>query len=329
MRVTIFSTKSFEEKIFSRFYSIKHELHFVSDRLNMNNAAFAKESDAVCIFTNDDASGKVLEKLKAAGVNYLTLRSAGYDHVDLKTAEKLNIKVSNVPEYSPYAIAEHAITLILAMNRKIIQARNKILDNDFRIDDLIGFNMNGKSIGIIGTGRIGGAVAKILNGFGCNLIAYDIYPDTDLSEKFGIVYTDLETLCKESDIITLHCPLEESTKHLINKSNIRVMKDGVMIVNTSRGGVLNTTDAIDGLKSGKIGYLGLDVYENEKGLFFYNHSDEILQDDVFARLLTFKNVLITGHYAFLTETALNNIAETTLANLDKWEAGIRYENELW
>jgi D-lactate dehydrogenase len=329
MRVTFFSTKPFEEKFLAGMNEGRHNQHFLFEPLNLKTAALATGSQAVSLFSNDDASAPVLELLHELGIKFITLRSAGYDHVSLEKAKQLGIKVANVPEYSPYAIAEHSVAMMLSMNRKLIEARKKIQENDFRLDDLIGFDMNGKTAGIIGTGHIGGIVAKILHGFGCKILAYDINPDNSLTEKYGVEYTSLESLCKSSDIISIHCPLNEATKYMINKENLSLMKNGVMIVNTARGAVLKTSDAIEALKSGKIGYLGLDVYEKEKGLFFYDHSNEILQDDVFARLLSFKNVMITGHQAFLTETALSNIAETTLSNLDNWETGQDCPNELW
>jgi D-lactate dehydrogenase len=319
MRISVFSSKSFEEKFLFRSNKDLHQLHFLNESLKIETAELAKGSEAVSLFSNDDASASVLEKLYEMGIKYISLRSAGFDHVDLKKAKELGLKVANVPQYSPYAIAEHAVAMMLAMNRKLHQARRKLDEFNFSLDTLIGFDMNGKTAGIIGTGHIGGIVAKILHGFGCKIKAYDINPDEKLTNAYGVEYTTLKDLCQNSDIITIHCPLNKETKYLIDQNQLRLMKDGVMIVNTARGGVLNTIDAIEALKSQKIGYLGLDVYEKEKDLFFYDHSKEVLQDDLFARLLTFKNVMITGHQAFLTETALQNIADTTIESFNLWE----------
>jgi D-lactate dehydrogenase len=289
----------------------------------------ASGAGAVALFSNDDASAPVLRKLKEVGVQGLTLRSAGYDHVDLEEAKRLRLRVANVPAYSPYAIAEHAVALIMALNRRLLLADRKVREYDFRLDELIGFDLHGKTAGIIGTGQIGGIVAKILHGFGCRLLAYDINPNLDLTRQYGLQYLDLDSLCRQADIITLHCPLNRHTQYLLGREQFNRMKPGVMIVNTARGGVLHTQEAIEALKTGQIGYLGLDVYEKEKGLFFFDHSQEVLQDDLFARLLAFKNVLITGHQAFLTDTALSNIADTTLYNLDCWGREEVTENELF
>ncbi|MCS6809555.1 MAG: 2-hydroxyacid dehydrogenase, partial [Candidatus Kapabacteria bacterium] len=273
-------------------------------------------------------SAEVLDKLYDAGVRYIALRSAGFNHVDIQRARELGFRVANVPAYSPYAVAEHTVALMLALNRKIVRASNRVRDLNFSLDGLVGFDMNGKTVGIIGTGKIGSVVAKILHGFGCRLLCYDIKPDPELERLYAAVFTDLSTLCAESDIITLHTPLLPETKYLINHERIAQMKKGVMLINTSRGGLVHTADVIEGLKSGHIGYLGIDVYEQEQGIFFYDYSDTILQDDMIARLLTFPNVLITSHQAFLTHTALHNIAETTLYNVSCWAKGLHSEYEL-
>lgn len=328
MQVTIFSTKPFEVPFLKQYNQYSYELNFVEETLSITTASLAKNSQAVVIFTNDDASAPVLEKLHQLGISAIALRSAGYDHVDLHKASELGIWVANVPQYSPHAVAEHAVAMMLCLNRKLIQANARIQRHDFHLDGLMGFNMNGKTVGIIGTGKIGGTVARILDGFGCRLLGYDLVIDNNLVEIVGLEYTDLSTLIKESDIITLHCPLNSQTRYLINKTQIENMKQGAMLINTARGAIINTKDAIEALKSGKLGSLGLDVYENEKELFFKDRSEEVLQDDIFARLFTFPNVLITGHQAFLTETAVAQIAETTMQNLFSWENKVPCLNEL-
>ena len=278
------------------------------------------------MFVNDKASAPVLRQLKDAGVRYLALRSAGFNHVDLPEAKRLGIRVARVPEYSPAAIAEHTVALMLAMNRKIIRAHNRVRDLNFSLEGLTGFDMSGKTVGVIGTGKIGRVVIRILHGFNCKILAYDPYQHDEVKTRYGVQYSDLPTLFSQSHIITLHLPLTPESKYVINKENIRTMKDGVMLVNTSRGGLVNTRDVIDGLKSGRIGFFGMDVYEEEEGLFFEDHSEQILQDDVIARLMTFPNVLITSHQAFLTHEALHEIALTTKHNIDCWSQGRETEN---
>jgi len=300
----------------------------MSNSLTAETAALAKGYEAVSIFVSDDASAPVLQILSKAGVKFLALRSAGYNHVDLGEAKKLNIKVARVPDYSPYAVAEHAVTLMLALNRKLIRAHNRVMEQNFSLDGLVGFDMHGKTVGIIGTGKIGSLVAKIMRGFGCRILANDKIENEELKIKYDVVYTDCETLCKESDIITLHVPLTSETKYLIDTNCISKMKRGVMLINTSRGALINTRVVIEAIKTGQIGYLGLDVYEEESGLFFEDRSEEILKDDMIARLMTFNNVLITSHQAFLTDTALKNIAETTICNLDCFTKKIENKNEL-
>ena len=293
-----------------------------------STASLALGTEAISLFTSDDASALILEKLKDIGIKYIALRTAGYNNVDTKKAAELGIKISRVPVYSPYAIAEHTMALILALNRKLIRAHNRVRDMNFSLNGLTGFDLNGKTVGVLGTGKIGAILVKILHGFGCKILAYDISENRMLIEKYGIRYTDCKTLCSESDIISLHVPLNSSTKHLIDARHISLMKPGVMLINTSRGALVDTKAVIEGLKTKKIGYLGIDVYEEEEGLFFEDHSDDILQDDVIARLMTFNNVLITSHQAFLTETALTNIAETTIYNLDCIEKGKVSGNEV-
>lgn len=329
MKIAVFSAHKFEEAPLHAANAGKHELKLLTDTyLNVNTTPLAQDCECVSIFTNDDASASVLEQLHQIGVKYLALRSAGFNHVDLGKAKELGIRVANVPEYSPYAVAEHTVALMLALNRKMMKANNRVKDLNFSLNGLTGFDMNGKIAGIIGLGKIGNIVAKILHGFGCKLIAFDIKPSPELTERYGLEFVDMDTLCAQADIITLHAPLNDHTRYIINRERINKMKHGVMLINTSRGALVDTKELIAGLKSGRIGYLGLDVYEEEKGLFFEDHSDEILQDDVIARLLTFPNVLITSHQAFLTDTALKNISETTIYNVDCWAKGGQSKNEL-
>lgn len=328
MNVAVFSIKNYEVKYLKDSNAGKHVLKFIDEPLSMDTVHLANGCDAVSIFTNDDATATVVEKLKGLGVKGIAIRAAGYDQTDIKKAKELNISVANVPEYSPYSIAEHTVAMILSLNRKIVRADRKVKEYNFILDDLVGFDLNGKTVGIIGLGKIGGIVAKILNGFGCKILGYDIQQNQEFIEKYGVEYVELEQLCKQADIISLHAPLNAHTKYMISKDKIGKMKDGVMIINTGRGGLINTQDTIDALKAGKIGYLGLDVYEKEKGLFFFDHTTSIPSDDLFARLLTFKNVLITGHQAFLTKNALTNIADTTIYNLDCWSKGNDTKHEL-
>lgn len=328
MKVAVYSTKNYEIPFLQKANEGKHELVFIEKSLSAETASFAQGCQAVSIFTNDDAGAAVLEKLAELNISSIATRAAGYDNIDLVKAKQLRILVANVPEYSPYAIAEHTLAMILAMNRKLVRADRNVKDYNFALDSLIGFDLNGKTAGIVGLGKIGGIVAKILHGFGCRILGYDIEVNEELVRNYGVQYLSVDELCKQSDIITLHAPLNKHTQYLIRKENISLMKKGVMIVNTGRGGLIHTADAIEALKEGKIGYLGLDVYEKEKGLFFYDHSNDIPKDDLFARLLTFKNVLITGHQAFLTENALKNISDTTIDNLSSFEKGEWPESEL-
>ena len=328
MKTAIYSVHKFEQSHLLDANNNKHEFVLLEEPLSVNTAHHAAGCKAICIFVSDKASASVLNQLKDLGIQYIALRSAGYNHVDLKEAKRLNLKLARVPEYSPFSVAEHAVALMLALNRQLVHAHNRINELNFSLNGLVGFDMNGKTAGIMGTGKIGCQVAKILHGFGCKIVAYDTIENEDLKKNFGVTYLDLKTLCQQADIISLHVPLNEQTKHIINKESIKDMKQGVMLINTSRGGLVNTQDVVDALKSRRIGYLGMDVYEEEEGLFFEDHSQDILQDDVIARLMTFRNVLITSHQAFLTDTALKNIASTTIHNLDCFEQGILSGNEL-
>lgn len=328
MKIAVFSSHKFERASLAGAAAAQHELVFLEPSLSLVTAGLAGGCEAVCIFVNDDGSSAVLKQLSGLGVKWLLLRSAGFNHVDLDTAHELGIRVARVPEYSPYAIAEHTIALMLALNRKLIKAHNRIREMNFSLDGLTGFDMHGKTVGIIGTGKIGRLVANILSGFMCKILAYDVFPDKDWAKQTQVKYVSLDELCSNADIISLHAPLTEETRYMINRETIVKMKDGVMLINTSRGALVNTKHVIAALKMGKVGYLGLDVYEEEKGLFFEDHSEDILQDDLIARLLSFPNVLITSHQAFLTDTALRNIAETTFQNLAHFEKNEPCENEL-
>ncbi len=329
MKVLVYSIHGFDQPFLEKAAAGNHQLVFTEQTLNDSTASMASGYEAVALFTSDNASAQVIKILHSLGVKYIALRSVGFDHVDLKQAEQCGIKVANVPEYSPNAIAEHAVALILALNRKIISADKQVHQYNFNLNNLIGFDLNKKTVGIIGTGKIGSIAAKILHGFGCKILAYDIEQKEYLKKYFGVEYVDLEVLCQKSDIITIHCPLNEQTRYLINKENISLMKNGVIIINTARGAVINTVDVIEGLKARKIGSLGIDVYEKEKGLFFEDLSMNIPNDDIFNSLLTLKNVLITGHQAFLTNEALQGIAETTISNLDEWSRNKASKNDLF
>ena len=329
MKVAVYSAHKFEKEYLLDAAKDRHELLLLEPQLSPATAGLADGCKAVCIFVNDDGSKEVMKKLSVIGVNYLVLRSAGFNHVDLKAAHDSGMRVARVPEYSPYAVAEHTVALMLALNRKLVKAHNRIRELNFSLEGLTGFDMHTKTVGIIGTGKIGKIVAAILYGFGCRILAYDVKQDNAWANNYGVSYTSIDVLCSQSDIISLHAPLTEQTRYIINKDRIAIMKKAVMLINTSRGGLVNTRDVIVALKSGQIGYLGLDVYEEERGLFFEDHSSDILQDDVIARLMTFPNVLITSHQAFLTDTALHNIAETTIYNIDCFEKSIECRNELF
>lgn len=328
MKVAVFGAKSYDRKYFSEENEhFNHELVFLDAQLSAMTATLAMGFNAVCAFVNDEVDRECLKKLSACGVTTVALRCAGFNNVDVGAATSLNIAIVRVPEYSPHGVAEHAVTLILALNRKICRAYNRVREGNFLLEGLLGFNLNTKTIGVVGTGKIGVAFCRIMKGFGCAVLAYDPYPNESYVKE-GIEYTDREDLFNRSDIISLHCPLTPETHHLIDDMAISSMKDGVMLINTSRGALIDTIAVINNLKSGKIGYLGLDVYEEEEDLFFEDVSDKILADDVFARLLTFPNVLITGHQAFFTSDALKNIAMTTLKNLSAIEQGGKCPNQL-
>tara|TARA_R110001583_G_scaffold119513_6_gene270899 strand:+ start:2698 stop:3693 length:996 start_codon:yes stop_codon:yes gene_type:complete len=328
MKVLVYSAKEFDISYLENANGRRHKLTSIDEALSSETAIKAVGFNAVSIFSADDASDIVIEKLKDFGVKYITLRSVGYDNVNLKAANRLGIKVAHVPAYSPYAVAEHAVSLLLAINRNLIQSNLRVKQFNFDINNLIGFDLNKKTIGIIGTGNIGAVFVKIMHGFGCKLLAFDIEKNQRLIDDFNIEYVPLKTLCKESDIISLHVPLNTETYHLINKKVITLMKENVVLINTARGAVINTLDVITALENKTIAGLGMDVYEHERLVFFKDSSLDIPKDDLLIKLNAFPNVLITGHHAFLTEEALTNIAETTIYNLDCWGENSITENEL-
>jgi D-lactate dehydrogenase len=316
MKIALFSAKPYDRLSFDAANASHHyELVYLDTRLNATTAPLAADHPVVCVFANDVLDADTLAILAENGTYLVALRCAGYNNVDLAAAAACQIKVVRVPNGSPYAVAEHAVALLMTLNRKTHRAWNRVREANFSLDGLQGFDIHGLTVGIIGTGRTGIAFARIMNGFGCELLAHDPVPHPD-SEKTGIRYVELQELFALSDIVSLHCPLTPATHHMINTAAIQLMKPGVTILNTSRGAVIDTAAVINGLKSGHIGNLGLDVYEAEADLFFEDLSSVVIQDDTFARLLSLPNVLITGHQAFFTRNALKNIAETTLNNID-------------
>jgi D-lactate dehydrogenase len=319
MDVAVYSAKKYDRDYLQAAFDARHHATFFDAPLSASSAELAKGKPAVCAFVNDDLSREVLAALSRVGVRLVTLRCTGFNNVDLNAARELGIRIARVPAYSPHAVAEHTLALILALNRKLHRAFNRVRESNFSLDGLIGFDLNGKTVGIVGTGEIGSVVARILVGFGCNVIAADPHPN-DYCLQLGVRYVSWDDLCRESRIITLHCPLTPQTRHLVDDAAISKMKPGVMLINTSRGAVVDTRALIKGLKNKTIGSLALDVYEEEAHLFFDDLSDRIVDDDVFARLLTFPNVLVTGHQGFFTDEALTNIAKTTADNLTAFES---------
>jgi D-lactate dehydrogenase len=321
VKVAVFSTKPYDREFLAQANLANgdpHELRFLEPRLNTETASLAQGASAVCGFVNDVLDRAVLEALVAQGVRLVALRCAGFNNVDLAAARELGIAVARVPAYSPEAVAEHTVALILSLNRNIHRAYARVREGNFALDGLLGFDLKGRTVGIVGTGRIGIGVARIMRGFGCNVLGFDPHHDAEFAQAGGH-YVELADLLAGSDIVTLHCPLTPQTRHLIDADAIAAMKPGVMLVNTGRGALVETRALIKGLKSGRIGHVGLDVYEEESDLFFENLSGQIIQDDVFARLLTFPNVLITGHQAFFTREALTAIAGTTMGNITQFE----------
>ncbi|TWU00282.1 D-lactate dehydrogenase [Botrimarina colliarenosi] len=326
MKTLVFSTQPYDR----RFLEIanvphRHKLEFLEARLSRGTASLADSWDAVCVFVNDRLDAETIQRLAEGGVRAVALRCAGFNNVDLDAARSASMQVVRVPAYSPHAVAEHTVGLMLALNRNLHRAYGRVRDGNFALGGLMGFDLVGRTVGVIGTGQIGEIVGRIMQGFGCRVLGFDPRPN-DACQDIGIEYVDLPTLFGESDILSLHCPLTPDTHHLINTESLAQMKRGVMIINTSRGGVVDTRAVVEGLKSGQVGHLGLDVYEEEGDYFFQDLSDHAIPDDTLARLLTFPNVLITGHQAFFTHEAMTSIAETTLANLAEVETTGKCQN---
>ena len=328
MKIAVFSSKSYDQEYFEKLNkSFNFEFDYFETALNLQTAKLAKGYEVICVFVNDKLNRQVLKTIKEKGVRLIALRCAGYNNVDLEAAKEFNLKVVRVPAYSPEAVAEHAAALILTLNRKTHKAYNRVREGNFSLTNLIGFNLHVKTIGVIGTGQIGTAFSKIMKGFGCRIFAFDLKPSKEL-EELGVEFKPLEVVMKSADILSLHCPLLPQTYHLINKETLSIMKDSVMIINTSRGALINTADVIDALKSRQIGSLGIDVYEQEENLFFKDLSELVIQDDFILRLNSFPNVLITSHQAFFTKEAMDEITLTTLNNIKDFRDNHNLINEV-
>ncbi|MCC5913828.1 MAG: 2-hydroxyacid dehydrogenase [Balneolaceae bacterium] len=328
MHISLFSAKGYDREFFDeQIGESGHTITYFEDILSTDTLALAEGSDAVCVFVNNPVDRKLLEGLSKMGVRVLALRSAGFNHVDLEAAEDVGIPVFRVPAYSPEAVSEHTMALILTLNRKTHKAYNRVRENNFSLDGLTGFNLHGKTVGVIGTGAIGTAFCRIAAGFGCRILAFDPKP-SDETREAGAHFTNPETLFSESNIISLHCPLIPQTRHIINQKSISMMKEDVMLINTSRGALIDTPAVIRALKKKRVGALGIDVYEQEENLFFRDLSGEVIQDDDITRLMSFPNVLITGHQAFLTREALREITRITLNNLTAYEMDKPVQNEI-
>jgi D-lactate dehydrogenase len=329
MKIAFFDTHRYDREAFERANATsRHEITFFEPRLTRETASLAAGHEAVCCFVNDRLDRDALERLHALGVRLLALRSAGYNHVDLGAAERLGLPVVRVPEYSPHAVAEHTVALLLALNRKIHRAHARVRDWNFSLEGLVGFDLHGKTVGLVGTGRIGRAAAAIFHGFGCRILAHDPMPDATLRSELSVTYVELPVLYSESDVVSLHVPLTPATHHLIDAQALARMRPHVIVLNTGRGALIDSRALIAALKRGEIGGAGLDVYEEEEGIFFRDLSDQVLQDDVLARLLTFPNVLVTAHQAFLTHEALDTIAAVTLANVTSFAHGQVLRNQV-
>ncbi len=328
MKTALFSTKSYDRAYFNKCnIAAKHTFTYFEESLNSNTAELTKGYEAVCVFVNDKLDEQIIGKLSENGVKLIALRCAGFNNVDLAAASEKNIKIVRVPAYSPQAVAEHTVALILTLNRKTHKAYNRIREGNFSVEKLIGFNLFNKTVGVIGTGKIGIAFCEIMLGFGCKILAHDMNESDTLKEK-GILYKTFDEILLNADIISLHCPLTPQTNHLIDKEAFSKMKKGVMLINSGRGALIKTTAAIEALKNEKLGYLGIDVYEQEEKLFFRDLSENIIQDEILLRLIGFPNVLITAHQGFLTKEALEQIATTTLKNISNFENGEYLENEV-
>lgn len=329
MDIALFDTHPYDRDSFEAASAgFAHRIAFLEPRLTFETATLARGHEAVCSFVNDRLDERALEVLRSGGTRLVALRSAGYNHVDLAAAARLGITVVRVPEYSPYAVAEHAVALVLALNRKIHRAYARVREWNFSLDGLVGFDLHGKTVGIVGTGRIGRAAAGVFHGFGCRVLGYDPRPDPALVSGLGMRYVGLPEIYRESDVVSLHVPLTPETRHMIDGAALAAMKPGAVLVNTGRGALIDSRALITSLKKGHLGAAGLDVYEEEEGVFFQDLSNRVLQDDVLARLLTFPNVLVTSHQAFLTREALSNIALATLENVTAFERGEPLRNEV-
>lgn len=327
MKTFVYSAHAYDRPFLEEAAHKRHELVFTEEKLTIGTAHYASGFDAIAVFTADDCSAPVLDNLYTQGVRYIALRSAGYDHIDLHRAAQLGIRVARVPEYSPYAIAEHAVAMLMMMNRKLFDAQLLMKLQDFRLDTLTGFDIHGKTVGVIGTGKIGMAFARIMLGFGTVVVASDPV-QAEEAMTLGIQYVPMEELLRRSDIVSVHCLLNETTKYLLSAKQFSWMKNTSIVINTSRGAIVHTKDLIAALEDKKIGGACLDVYEREKGLFFEDHRHDVIQDQDFLKLRSMKNVLLTGHQAFLTREALTGIATTTIQNLDCWQLGYRSPHEL-
>lgn len=321
MKIAVFGSKSYDARFLNAANeAFGHEIEFYEPNLTCRTCAIAIGHEAVCCFVNDTLDATAMNCLAKGGTKLVALRCAGYNNVDIQAAQEKGITVVHVPAYAPEVVAEHAVALMLALNRKVHRAYARVREGNLSLEGLMGFNMRSRLVGIVGTGKIGTAVARILKGFGCCMLGYDTAPNQECRE-LGLSYVDLDTLLSHSEIITLHCPLVEATHHLICERTLGLMKDGVMLINTGRGALIDTAAVIAHLKTGRVGYLGLDVYEEEAGLFFEDRSNYVIQDDNFARLLTFPNVIVTGHQGFFTREAIESIARTTLSNVSAFERG--------
>jgi D-lactate dehydrogenase len=324
MQIAFFSTQPYDKLYFERHNTL-HQIRFFEAALDEQTVTLAAGCDAVCVFVNDRLNAAVIKRLKETGIKIIGLRCAGFNNVDLVSAKENSLQVVRVPCYSPHAVAEHALALVMTLNRKTHKAYNRVREGNFSLDRLTGFDLFGKTVGIIGTGKIGNCFARIMMGLGCKVLAYDIIISKDLEEA-GVIYTSLEEVLRSADIISLHCQLTAGTKHLINAETLAQMKNGAMLINSSRGALVETKAVIESLKTGKLGYFGIDVYEQEEKLFFHDLNENIITDDVLVRLLGFPNVLITAHQGFLTDEALTQIAKITLQNFSDFEKQILSDN---
>lgn len=326
MKIAVYSTQSYDKQSLSRC-NTGHDLMFFEMPLDQYTVDLAKDCQVICAFVNDALNAMVLEKMASMGIKLVAMRCAGYNNVDLQAAKKLDIRIARVPAYSPHAVAEHAVAMIMTLNRKTHKAYNRVREGNFSLERLTGFDLNGKTVGVIGTGKIGEVFCEIMLGFGCRVLAFDLMANRALEAK-GVEYLPLVKLLPEAHIVSLHCPLNEQTRHLINDQTVEMMRKGSMLINTSRGALIDTKAVIHALKTGQLGYLGIDVYEQEEKFFFHNLSESIIEDDILMRLMTFPNVLITAHQGFFTEEALEQIGQTTFLNIDEFAAGKELANRV-